>query len=123
MRILILEDGPDDYFLLESALKASADFEFDVSHATRLAEACALLRRRSVDIILTDLSLPNSMGLETVKRVISDAGATPVIVMSESADDHMREAARAEGARACWSKSMLSNPNLAREIGNLAKKA
>lgn len=120
VRLLVVEDNPDDLFLLQSALKASAEFEFTVIHVTRAGDACRLLRHERFDAVLTDLSLPNSTGLETIKRLLLDAGGTPVVVISEWADDRMRQEALVGGARACWSKRMVSSPNFAREVGRLA---
>ncbi len=92
VRVLLVEDSPSDALLLCESLENYPLQKFEIEHAERLDEAIALLAQRSFDVILQDLNLPDSGGMETCRQISRAAGQTPVIVLT-GADD---EAAAAE---------------------------
>ena len=65
IKILLVEDNPGEAFLLEEKLSHAARNQFDLTHVPRLAKAVNCLQQKIFDIILLDLSLPDSQGLET----------------------------------------------------------
>src|SRR4051812_33205790 len=66
VQILLIEDNPFDAELFQSALKDSPDGNFTVQLATTLADALQALSRRIPDVMLVDLTLPDSSGLDTL---------------------------------------------------------
>jgi signal transduction histidine kinase len=86
--VLLIEDNAADarFFglLLESAPTASA---FRLRHATTLAGALALLRARPADVIVLDLGLEESTGLETVRRLVACGERLPALVVLSGFDD------------------------------------
>jgi polar amino acid transport system substrate-binding protein len=82
IRLLLVEDSPSDAQLLCESLQ-----RFEIARVERLDEAIALLGRKSFDVILLDLNLPDSTGLETCKRIAPAAGRAPIIVLTGADDE------------------------------------
>lgn len=98
MNILIVEDNSGDQFLI-SELLGSSDLNIkNLLFATRLDEALIVLRG-NIDIILLDLSLPDSNGLTTFNSIIEGAGKTPVVILSGLADTKLALEAITLGAQ------------------------
>lgn len=85
IRVLVVEDNPGDYFLVEEYLQSSGE-DFKVIHASQLTAALQLLEEKNIDIILLDLSLPDSNGLDTLKTIAASDENIPIIVLTGYAD-------------------------------------
>lgn len=94
-RILLVEDNPGDARLL----RVSIPPEFQLTHVERLDDALRELRTGAHDVVLLDLSLPDSHGLDTCQRVCAASPDTPVIVLTGLADDQIAVQAVREGAQ------------------------
>lgn len=82
-RVLLIEDDPSDAHLVSRYLKLSTDVGFELTWVVSLSEGLAQLRKDEHDILLLDLSLPDSKGLETVKAIrSSDHSTLPLIVLT-----------------------------------------
>ncbi len=68
-QILLVEDNPGDARLIQEYLK-EIDHKYEVSHVTRIDEAVEYLENNRVSLVLLDLSLPDSQGLETIGHII-----------------------------------------------------
>ncbi len=92
-RVLLIEDSPSDTQLVRSALVDLRDRDlfgpiFMISSATHLSQAVARLAHEDFDIILLDLSLPDSEDLEDTFNRIHRAGPSiPIIVMTGLGDE------------------------------------
>jgi PAS domain S-box-containing protein len=87
-----------------------------VLHAAQtLEEALLELRSSSFDLVLADLWLPDSSGLDTLERIAS-ATTCPIIVLTASNDPGMREAALAAGAYEFVQKTEFDSRVLARLV-------
>ena len=85
IRILIIEDNPADIRLVQEMLAEAGSRErigYELFKASDLKQASELLAANVYDVVLLDLSLPDSTGLETVKRILPLAGNSAVVVMS-----------------------------------------
>src|SRR6266404_2100996 len=82
IRVLVLEDSPQDVFLLRAALAKVPSVKIELLHAERLSDALGLLEQHAVDLVLTDLNLPDSMGFETVSELVGKACGVPVVVLA-----------------------------------------
>jgi signal transduction histidine kinase/DNA-binding response OmpR family regulator len=92
LRVLLVEDNPGDALLVEEALREGARRRragegYVLAHAARLAEGIEHLAREPVDLVLLDLGLPDSEGLDALARVRAQAPESPVIVLSGLADE------------------------------------
>jgi PAS domain S-box-containing protein len=89
-RVLLVEDNPGDVFLLREMVDEEPNSRFQVAAETgRLARAIELLPSGAVDVVLLDLSLPDSRGVETFMQAHAAAPDVPIIVLSESDDEEL----------------------------------
>jgi diguanylate cyclase (GGDEF)-like protein len=116
VRVLLIEDNPGDARLIKEALAESTRTRFQVEVAQTLADGLLRLAAEDYDAALIDLSLPDSMGLETVHRARAGAEAIPIIVLTGLDDDTVASAAVNAGAQDFISKSRLEPDGLARAI-------
>jgi len=92
-RVLLIEDNPADAQLVQEALADLKDRElygpiFEVKCATRLSTGLACLSQGEFDVVLLDLSLPDSESLEdTFERVRIQAPNLPIIVLTGLGDE------------------------------------
>ncbi len=83
IRILLLEDSPSDAKMVIRELnKRKSAMPVSIEHVGRLSLALERLKKNQFDVILTDLKLPDSDGLETVTRLLERAHKIPVVVMT-----------------------------------------
>ena len=87
-RILSFEDNPADAALMQDALEES-NFLFEMTRSERLAGGLEILETRSFDVILFDLSLPDSFGPETFIRVKERVPDIPIVVMTGFEDEEL----------------------------------
>ncbi|MDY6834648.1 MAG: ATP-binding protein [Chloroflexota bacterium] len=80
--VLLVEDDPGDARLVRRVLKKQLEPSFSVEVSERLSAALVRIREVEFDIMLLDLSLPDSQGVQTVAKVISEAPHTPVVVLT-----------------------------------------
>ena len=108
MRVLLIEDNPEHVELFRSILQTSG-FPFDVDVADRLSEGLARLADGGIDLVLLDLTLPDSAGFETFARVRTHAPNVPVVIFTNRADEEMALRAVREARRADVPTIGLSN--------------
>jgi diguanylate cyclase (GGDEF)-like protein len=96
LRVLLVEDNPGDARLVEILLSETGQ-EFDVKRVGTLGEALDELDRPP-KVVLLDLSLPDSAGLETVERMRRAAPQLPIVVLSGRDDEEVALRALQSGA-------------------------
>jgi two-component system, cell cycle sensor histidine kinase and response regulator CckA len=96
LRILLVEDNPGDADLTRIRLESVPGYVCDVLHVITLEEA---LLAPTVDAAIIDLNLPDSTGIETLRRYRSDRPDVPTIVLSGFDDEELRQLALREGAQ------------------------
>jgi PAS domain S-box-containing protein len=80
--ILLVEDNPGDARLVKELLKDVNDCDLKLKHASNFDEFKILYKESKTDIILLDLFLPESKGLDTLDYMIKEAPDVPIIVLS-----------------------------------------
>jgi two-component system cell cycle sensor histidine kinase/response regulator CckA len=116
IRVLAVEDTASDLFILENALEAVTGVRFEVTGVTHIKEAAALLQKNQFDVVLTDLGLPDSTGLETFLAIQKAAKGLPVIVLTGLSDERMGIRAMREGAQDYFVKGHYIENGLIRAI-------
>ena len=111
--ILVVEDNDQDFFLVQRQLRQSREVRF--LRVTTVAEGLVLLGDKNVDIVLLDLSLPDSKGLDTVSHIVSHSSA-PVVVLTATEDERTGLEALACGAQDYLVKGNFDNALLTRAI-------
>ena len=87
LSILLVEDSPSDAVLLQESLSQHEVGGFQFTHAETWAEAAARLQQQSFDVLLLDLSLPDSTGRDTFVRARAAAPQLPIVVLTSVADE------------------------------------
>jgi len=82
LKVLLVEDNPGDARLVRELLAQISGTEFDVQHYDLLGKGVAALSREDFDVVLLDLELPDSIGLETLNSILSTRTAAAVVVMT-----------------------------------------
>lgn len=116
LQILMVEDNPGDADLVNEMLSEAAESGYDIKNAGSLADARTFLKTGSFDVVLLDLGLPDSQGLDTLRGILADASFSPVIVMTGLDDEHTGTLTVQEGAQDYLVKGKFDGPSLMREI-------
>lgn len=116
LEVLLVEDNPGDARLAAEALATTSIGTFTLTHVERLADALDLLQQRSFDAVLLDLSLPDSGGLDTLKRVLDQAPHMPVVVLTMLSDERLGVQAVNAGAQDYLQKGRCVQELLARSV-------
>ena len=98
IRLLLIEDKISEARLIRMTLATAKNAAFDLMGANCLSAGLDLLSREQVDIVLLDLSLPDSQGVDTLQAVRSAAPEVPVVVLLDAGDDEMAKTALSKGA-------------------------
>ena len=122
MKILLVEDNPGDARLIQLMLEEIDPTNYTVSHAGGLDEALRLLSEDSFDIVLLDLGLPESLGLETFNRVHSQSQTVPIVVLSGFDDESFAAEAVSMGARGYLNKNKVDSDLLSHTIKDVTGK-
>jgi phosphoserine phosphatase RsbU/P len=87
IKVLLVEDNPEDVFLLERILQKARGARFELQTADTLNRALTLLEQGNIDVMLLDLSLHDSHGLQTFYTAQAKAPGIPIIVLSGLDDE------------------------------------
>jgi PAS domain S-box-containing protein len=116
IKVLLVEDEPADARLVVHAIRQTAGASFDVRRAETLEEAIALIPG-GVDVVLLDLSLPDSFGLNTLNALSPRLPAQcPVLILTGHDDHRVALAAVEAGAQDYLIKGQADGAQLVRSI-------
>lgn len=115
VQILLVEDNLADARLFEELL-ADAKTPFYIDHVRRLSDAVARLEKGGIDMVMSDLSLPDSQGLETFEKLHAAAPQVPVIVLSGMDDETLAVETVERGAQDYLVKGRADTHLLVRSI-------
>jgi PAS domain S-box-containing protein len=116
IQTLLIEDDPDDVLLLKASLAKVQAVQIKLEHADRLSSGLIQLAEQDYDVILLDLNLPDSRGLETLSTIIKKFPQVPIVVLSGLADDSTTIAAVRRGAQDYLVKGEISGLMLTRVL-------
>ena len=115
-RILIIEDNFKDVRLIQEMLKEIPSFSFEFKHVERLDEGLKCITNDKFDVLLLDLNLPDSSGIETFIKAYKNAPHLPIVILSGAADEEAAVDAVHEGAQDYLMKGEVDGRLLARSI-------
>lgn len=117
IKVLLVEDDVVDRRLVERVLaKRSGPITFVVESAGSLSEAIECLGGKGHDIVLLDLGLPDSSGVETVRKVSEIKPHTPIVVLTGLDDEETGLLAIENGATDYLTKGPLLENILVRTV-------
>jgi signal transduction histidine kinase/DNA-binding response OmpR family regulator len=112
----LIEDNRGDFRLLQKMLAQAKEDSFELERVNQLAAGLERLEAEESDVVLLDLSLPDSQGLDTLARVQAEAPQVPIIVLSGLDDKVLTVKAVREGAQDYLVKGQIDSDLLARSI-------
>jgi PAS domain S-box-containing protein len=124
VNILLVEDNLAEARLLQEVLKGTVKSRFNLAHVKRLGEAISLLERSAnahlqtdnFDVILLDLTLPDSYGLASLDSIIQHAPNLPIVVLTNTNDDELAVEAVRHGAQDYLVKRQMNQDILVRSL-------
>ncbi|WP_066376178.1 hybrid sensor histidine kinase/response regulator [Anabaena sp. CA = ATCC 33047] len=116
LKVLLVEDNPGDVFLIQELLKEVNKTKVELQAVEQLSEAFELLASQPFDIILLDLSLPDSQGLDTFVRAYRQAKTIPIIVLTGTDDETLALRAMQAGAQDYLVKGQVTGDLLLRSM-------
>ena len=115
-KVLLIEDDPADAQLIMEILREEPENAMEILHVSNLAGGLAMLARGGIDVVLLDLTLPDSSGHNTFTMLAKHVPTIPVIVLTGMDDKEMAIRIVQEGAQDYLVKSLVDYTMLARSI-------
>ena len=112
-KLLLVEDSAADARIFQEMLRYGS---YGLTHVTRLEEAVTALSEVSFQVVLLDLGLPDSQGLESLSRLLDVAPQLPIVVLTGLDDDETGLQAVRRGAQDYLVKGRLDRDLLLRTI-------
>ena len=106
-QLLLVEDNPGDARLILEMFNEQGPGNTDLTNASTMSEAEKLLSKRGFDMILLDLGLPDSQGLDAVRRAHAAAPRVPLVVLTGLDDESLAAQALQVGAQDYLIKGQL----------------
>ncbi len=116
IHILLILDCREDCCLMEGMLQDSAGIHFEIETVHSLTEGTARLAEKAFHVVILDLGLPESSGIESLKKILGHTLEVPIVVLTGHDDDELGVAAIKEGAQDYLSKAQLDRNTLLRSI-------
>lgn len=116
VRILLVEDDPDDVYIIRNLLGDRWHGPFDLVHVELLSAAIERCQEERFDVVLLDLGLPDSNGLETFFSIYARASDVPIVVLSGLSDERAAVKAVQAGAQDYLVKGQLTDRLLVRSL-------
>ena len=117
IRVLLIEDNPADARLIEIMLaETNNTLRFEFSWVDNLTAGIAHIRSGDVDVVLLDLGLPESTGLETLQRLRDGTRVATLVVLSGLTDEGIAVQALRSGAQDYLVKGRVDSALLIRAI-------
>ncbi|MFP3854816.1 MAG: PAS domain S-box protein, partial [Anaerolineales bacterium] len=121
LRLLLVEDNPGDARLVEEAFRSQAsqaqtDWDYQITVVERLDQAVREVVDRNYQLVLLDMGLPDSQGLDTVQKMREADPDTPIVVLTGHDDYEMALRTLRAGAQDYLVKGSFDNDALARSV-------
>ncbi|PIR16424.1 MAG: hypothetical protein COV46_08435 [Deltaproteobacteria bacterium CG11_big_fil_rev_8_21_14_0_20_49_13] len=116
INLLVIEDNQGDARLVEELLLKSGHVDFDIDTVENFNDGTEEMLKRNFDLVLLDLNLPDSKGMETFQRFHAKFPAVPVILFTGISDEDIGIEAIRTGAQSYILKQDLSPAYLERTI-------
>ncbi len=116
LKVLLIEDNPGDVRLIQELLKGTKIQQFHVEHVDHLSSGLERLAQGDIDIILLDLFLPDSNGLNSFVKINKLSPHIPIVVLTGLDDDGVALQAVSSGAQDYLVKGKVNSELLNRTL-------
>jgi PAS domain S-box-containing protein len=116
LHILLVEDNPGDVRRIQEMLKEAGNLRFTLALANRLDAALLLCREQRFDVLLLDLGLPDSEGLDSFDKLHARIPEVPIIVLTGLNDEQLAVESLNRGAQDYLVKGQVEGTLLVRSI-------
>ena len=116
IKVLLIEDNPNDTELIRRMLAKARRAAFDLECFDRLSTGLERFDKGDIDLILLELGLPDSQGLDTFMRAYKQAPGAPIIVLTGLDNETLALKAVHEGAQDYQLKGEVSSHLLERSM-------
>lgn len=116
INVLVVEDNPGDARLIREMLAEAKDGGFNLEHADQLSTGLERLADWDAHLVLLDLSLPDSQGLDTFTHLHANTPEVPIIILTGLDAEVLGQIAVREGAQDYLVKGQITSSTLARAI-------
>ena len=116
MKILLVEDNPGDAELMQIMLEGISEPKYTVTNVQHLAQALQAVHVEQFDIVILDLGLPDSSGIQTLRAVVQAVPLLPVIVLTGNLNEELGLEAVKAGAQDFLNKGQISSQLLLRVL-------
>ena len=96
--VLLVGDNPADFKTIRAALADSKDSTFTIEWVRQFRDGLERVSKKGVGVIVLDLFLPDSQGIETFDRLLLAQPNVPILIVSESDDEDIATLAVHRGA-------------------------
>ena len=114
--ILLIEDNLGDTRLIQEILNEADNFSFNLIFARNLSDGLRFIEEAVLDVVLLDLTLPDSKGFQTIVRIREKAKDIPIIILTGLKDENFARKAVHAGAQDYFVKGQIDSNPLARSI-------
>ena len=122
LSVLLVEDDIHDVEAVQRAFRVLQPSVFELVHVPRFLDAIQRLQKESFHVVILDLGLPDSVGLNGVQRLMKMIPTVPVIVLTGVDDEATALKAIELGAQEFLDKNRVSPRDLVRTIRNATKR-
>jgi signal transduction histidine kinase len=116
LRIGLVEDNPGDARLIQEMLREPPVTQFRLTHSTRMDQLLENLAREPIEVLLLDLGLPDSQGMDTFHRINDRLPDLPIVIFSGADDEQLASIAVSSGAQDYLVKGRINSFLLKRAI-------
>ena len=116
IKVLLVEDNLGDARLLYEGLEEALPEQFQMTHVRRLSEALEYLWEEACNVVLLDLGLPDSHGLDTLVVMRAQAPGVPIVVLTGFQDEALAVEALKGGAQDYLVKGQVDSKLLGRSM-------
>lgn len=116
IRVLLVEDNPGDARLIQEMLAETAESGFEIVWVCQLSQGLESLAQEDFDVVLLDLGLPDSVGLDTFVQAYAQRPDLPFVVLTGFTDDSLGLSALRQGAQDYLNKGRVDAGLLCRAI-------
>ena len=116
IKILLVEDNPADILLLREELSQVREYDFTITTEELLGRAIEAARGDHYDIVLLDLNLPDSAGIDSLTRFMGESSSVPILILTGTDDQITGIEAIHRGAQDYLVKGTIDSAGMARAI-------